>query len=365
MNKPAARAQRPPAPCQARVTAGGGCPGIPARARRLRSRLLTRARPLAPAAAAAGFVVMWSSGFIGARLFRDTAGTFTILMWRLLIPAALLGTWRAAARARQGRGRRTISARQIAAQIVIGLLAQGVYLTGVFIAEALGVPAGTTALVAALQPLLAGALAGTLLGERVTPWQWAGLGAGLAGVLLVVALALPASRGPAWAYALPFASMVALTAATLLQSRAGARIALADALTIQCGASAGLFTIAAIAAGQFTFPRHGEFWLAMAWFLALSTIGGYGFYWLVLRQTSATRVSSLIYLTPPATMLWGFLMFGETVTPLAATGIAVCAAAVWLVLGRRQRSSATSPGSRGGPNLRETAGTSGTDHAGG
>jgi len=294
---------------------------------------LHNARLLPSAVVAAGFVLMWSSGFIGAKLFTTAAGTFTLLMWRFLIAAGLLVLWRVWVRRRRRTGQRqTMTRHEVMIQVSIGILAQGVYLIGVYRAEALGLSAGTTALVAALQPLLAGALAGPLLKERVTRRQWMGLGGGLVGVLLVVGGALPTSQPAAWVYSLPLISMLALTGATVLESKAGLTTPLGDAFAIQCGASAGLFTILALATGQMTIPVHPAFWLAMAWFIALSTIGAYGCYWLALRRTSATRVSSLIYLTPPTTMVWAFLMFDETVTPVGVLGIAVCLGAVILVV---------------------------------
>jgi drug/metabolite transporter (DMT)-like permease len=128
----------------------------------------------------AGFVVMWSSGFIGASLGTPEAGTPTLMVWRFLLAAGLLLVGILLLR------RRWPGLREIAVQGVVGLLAQGVYLTGVVGAVEFGVTAGTTALIAALQPLLAAALAGPVLGEHVGRQQWAGLAVGLVGVALVV-----------------------------------------------------------------------------------------------------------------------------------------------------------------------------------
>ncbi|MGH8881063.1 MAG: EamA family transporter, partial [Stackebrandtia sp.] len=45
-----------------------------------------------------------------------------------------------------------------------------------------------------------------------------------------------------------------------------------------------------------------------------------------------TRVSTLLYLTPPATAVTAWIMFGQTVTVLSALGMVVCAIAVMMVL---------------------------------
>ena len=165
-----------------------------------------------------GFVVMWSSGFIGARLGTPEASTPTLMAWRFLLAAGLLLVGAFLLQ------RRLPGLREIAVQSVVGLLAQGVYLTGVVGAVEFGVTAGTSALVAALQPLLAATLAGPVLNERVSRQQWAGLAVGLVGVALVVGgYAGAGGEAPLWAYAMPFVGMAGLVAATLVERKISKR----------------------------------------------------------------------------------------------------------------------------------------------
>src|SRR5918998_470118 len=198
-----------------------------------------------------GFVVMWSSGFIGARLGTTEASTPTLMAWRFLLAAGLLLVGAFLLQ------RRLPDLREIAVQSTVGFLAQGVYLSGVVGAVEFGVNAGTAALVAALQPLLAAALAGPVLGERVRPRQWVGLIVGLVGVVLVVSgdmrvkEQVPAeSAAPFWAYALPFVGMAGLVAATLLERRMSLKTKLETpldvALALQCAVSAVLFSVIAM-----------------------------------------------------------------------------------------------------------------------
>jgi drug/metabolite transporter (DMT)-like permease len=286
--------------------------------------------------AEAGFVVTWSSGFIGASLGTPESATPTLMVWRFLLAAGLLLAGALLLR------RRWPGLREIGVQGVVGLLAQGVYLTGVVGAVEFGVTAGTTALIAALQPLMAAALAGPVLGEYVGRWQWAGLAVGLVGVALVVGGDVRVAEAPLWAYAMPFAGMSGLVAATLVERKeylrksglGSSREAPMDVvLGIQCAVSALLFAVIALFWGGLEPAGGLRFWGAVAWFVVFSTFGGYGFYWLNLKLSSVARVSSLIYLTPPTTMVWAFLMFGERVGLLAFVGLVICFGGVLLARG--------------------------------
>lgn len=276
--------------------------------------------------AAAGFVIMWSSGFIGARLGTDQASTLAVLMWRFVIAGSLLAVWWLWTR------RVRLRMRDVAVHAGIGVLAQGVYLFGVFSSVEHGVSAGTSALITALQPIAAALLAGPMLNERASRQQWIGLVLGLFGVVLVVAGDMNGpSATPVWAYALSLMAMAGLVVATLAERKLAPQIALADALPIQCVATGVLFCVLALSTGHASAPATTDFWLAIAWVVGLSTIGGYGFYWFNLSLGSVTRVSSLIYLTPPVTMLWAYGMFGDTVGLTGLIGLVVCFVAVALV----------------------------------
>jgi EamA-like transporter family len=94
-----------------------------------------------------------------------------------------------------------------------------------------------------------------------------------------------------------------------------------------------VFLAVAGAAGRLQPPADPRFWWAVAWVVVLSSFGGYGAYLLVLRRSGALQASTLLYLTPPTTMLWAYLMFGEVPSPLAVPGVGLCALGVALTLG--------------------------------
>ncbi|MDE3720479.1 DMT family transporter [Nocardiopsis sp. N85] len=282
-----------------------------------------------PVLLAAGLVVMWSSGFVGAELGTRHAPATTLLAWRFVIVVIPLAAWCL------WRGAR-MSGRDLAGHAVVGALAQAGYLYGVFAAAEAGVAAGTVALIAALQPLAATALAVPLLGERVRARQVVGLAVGLFGVALVVGAELRApGAAPGWGYALPFGAMLSLVTATLVERRWRPGGSAMAAMAVQCSVSAVLFTALAAGTGTLAPPADPGFWTAVAWVVVLSTVGGYGLYWANLERIGVARVSALLYLTPPTTLVWALVMFGRPVGVEAVAGMAVCAAAVALVVDRR------------------------------
>jgi drug/metabolite transporter (DMT)-like permease len=261
---------------------------------------------------------MWSSGFVGAELGTRAATADTLLMWRFIAAATVLGTAWLAVR------RRHLLGKAVGRQIVVGALSQGMYVGSIVWAVALGIPLGTTALIAALQPIVAATVTGRLLGEHVRRREWAGLAIGFAGVILAVGDDLSAAAGaPPAAYALPFTGMAALLLASIVERRSFAPMPVADALPIHVLTSAVLFSAIGLATGRAVPPAEPSFWVAIAWLVGLSTVGAYGFYWLSVRRHGVTRTSSLIYLTPPTTAMWALLMFGQEPRPLTLAGMAV------------------------------------------
>jgi len=283
----------------------------------------------ADAVAATLLVVMWSSGFIGAELGTRYAPSDTLLGWRYVAAAAIVSSWALVRGVRPDRHTWPRLA-------LLGLLCQCLYLGGVVTGVGIGVPPGTAALVAALQPLLVAVVAGPLLGERTSTVQRTGLVLGVVGVALVVAGDLGEGSAGPLAYALVVGGMLALSAGTLLERRWRLPVTLLESLTVQTLTAAAFFMTVATLDHHVQPPSDPRFWWSVVWVVGLSTFGGYGSYLLVLRRSGATRVSTLLFLTPPTTALWAFLMFGTRPALLALPGAVVCALAVTLVVRRAQ-----------------------------
>lgn len=283
--------------------------------------------------ASVALVVMWSSGFVGAELGVRAGGTpLQLLGWRFTILAAMLLTVCLVLRVdltdRRAWGR----------QAIIGLLSQAAFLYLVFEGVNNGVDGGLAALIASLQPLLVATVAGRILGERITPVMWIGMVLGLAGVAVVVSGDLGNGSAQWWAYLLPLIGMLSLTAGTVLTQRLRPTESLLQSITMQMVVTAVTLVALSFLVGQAAVPAELDFWLAVLWLVFLSTLGGYALFQYVTRTRGATVASVLLYLTPPTTMLWVWLMFGVPITLTAVLGMAVSAVGVTLVL--RSRSAA-------------------------
>ncbi|KAI2669246.1 DMT family transporter [Pseudomonas sp. TNT3] len=275
----------------------------------------------------AGLVLTWSSGFVGARFSLDYAPPLLVVFWRCVVVALILFPFVA-------RPLRQTSLAVLLKNAGIGLLAMAGYLAGVVQGIALGVPAGLAALFADLLPMGMALLAAVVLGQRMV-WQvWAGLVIGLIGVVLVTHGALGWGNAPLWAYGLPLLGMLSLAVATLWQKHlpASQSLGLLPNLWLQCAVSSVAFAIVEGAQGSLAPIPGTGFALSVLWTVGLSTLGGYGLYWICLRRATATRVASVLYLSPPVTMLWAWAMFDEPLSWQMIAGMAVSGMGIWLVV---------------------------------
>lgn len=270
------------------------------------------------------FVLLWASGFIGAKLGLPYAEPMTFLAVRMGAVVLLLGAIILATRPAWP------SRSDILHSAVTGLLVHGAYLGGVFEAIHHRLPVGTAALVVSLQPVLTSTLANRLLGERVTARQWAGLALGLGGVYLVVH-GRTEGDAPAIAWVGATVALLGMTVGTLYQKRFGGGIEWRTGFLIQYAASGALFALLALCFETMHVEWTAEFAFAIAWLVFVLSFGAIWLLYFLIRHKAATRVVSLFYLTPPFTALMAWLLFGEQLAPLALIGMAVCAAGVALV----------------------------------
>ncbi|TFW14985.1 DMT family transporter [Duganella callida] len=275
------------------------------------------------------FVLLWSSGFIVAKFGLPYAPPLTFLLLRFLGVLVVLSPAVLLLRAPWPRG-------QIGHIAVAGLLVQAGYLMGVWCAIKQGMPAGLSALIVGMQPILT-AFAAPLVGERVKPRQWLGLLFGIAGVGLVVAAKVRLVGLSPQAVLLCAGALLSITIGTLYQKRHCPRFDLRVGTLIQFAASALLVLPLAVlfeglgpdfAAVHWT-PR---FVGALLWSVLGLSIGAIFLLFALIRRNDATQVTSLMYLTPPTTAIMAWLMFGEAFNAPGIAGMVLAVTGVIFVV---------------------------------
>jgi drug/metabolite transporter (DMT)-like permease len=266
------------------------------------------------------FVVLWSTGFIGAKLGLPYAAPLTFLALRFWLAAGLLVLLALATRAPWPRKA------EMRHYAVAGLLVHALYLGGVFVGISLGVEAGVSAMIVSVQPLLVAAFAGLALGERVTPRQWAGLALGLLGVVLILARKLGHGLGDALGVLACIAALLGMTAGTLYQKRHCAGMDLRTGNVVQFAASGLATGLLALLFEDNRIVWSGEFVFALLWLVLVLSLGAISLLYVLIRRGAASRVSGLFFLVPPCTALIAWPLFGETLGPMALLGMALTVA---------------------------------------
>jgi drug/metabolite transporter (DMT)-like permease len=276
------------------------------------------------------FVLLWSTGFIVAKFGLPYAPPLTFLILRcagvlvLLVPCVLI--WKAPWPQAAGIGHIAVA----------GLLLQAGYLAGVWCAIKLGMPAGLSALIVGMQPILTAAAA-PLIGETVRPRQWLGLAFGLGGVALVVAAKINLVGLSALSITFCVAALFSITIGTMYQKRFCPRFDLRTGSVIQFSATMLLLLPAAVLFEDFNLGLTTVAWTpnfigALLWSVLALSIGAIFLLFKLLRRSDATQVTSLLYLTPPTTAVMAWMAFGEAFSLLGILGMVVAVIGVVFVV---------------------------------
>jgi drug/metabolite transporter (DMT)-like permease len=275
------------------------------------------------------FVLIWGAGFLASKVGMQHAAPFTFLMMRYalgvacMIPILLLL-----------RPRWPSTRREFGHIVAAGVLMHAIHLSGSHYSQYLGLSAGITALVMALQPLATALIAARWMGEPLVRRQWGGVVLGLAGVGLVVWHKLDVKE-------LPLGSLVALcfglagvTAGTLYQKVFCPTVDLKSASFIQFATCALLLAPFALVFEGARMDWSWQLVAAYAYLVILASILATNVLHVLMRRGEAARVTSLIYLTPIVAVILEYPMFGELPSLLSVAGIAITCLGVALVTWR-------------------------------
>ena len=284
------------------------------------------------------FVLLWATGFIGARYAMPWAEPFGFLALRFGLAAILLAAIVTALRQSWPRRKQAMHA------TIAGVLTHGLYLGGVFWAIHRGLPAGISALIAGLQPMVTALLAGWLLSETVSRRQWLGLGVGLLGVITVLWPKLGVLGGGINAGTLTASliAVIAISAGTVWQKRHPGGASLMAGAFWQYVGAAIVMAVASLATETNQITFNGELIFALAWLTLVLSIGAIFLLMLMIREGEMSKVASLFYLVPAVTAVMAWALFGEALTLVQIVGMVIAMLGVALATaqpGTRARAS--------------------------
>jgi drug/metabolite transporter (DMT)-like permease len=279
------------------------------------------------------FVLLWSTGFIGSKLGAPYSEPMVLLSLRFLLVLPFLGLIALFARADWPK-----SPALTGHCIVTGMLVHGIYLAGVFWAINQGMPAGATAIIVGLQPVLSTLTAALILGEKIRPKHWAGLALGGAGLVLVLAPKLgqfESGINPATITAV-LVAVLSISIGTVYQKRFVPQTNLLTATLLQY-VGALIVTVPLAFYEDWTVVWSPEFIFALFWLTFVLSIGAIILLMMLIRQGAVSEVASLFYLVPVATAIEGYFLFGEVLSLQQILGMSLVVCAVLLIRLRLHR----------------------------
>ncbi|RWB68298.1 MAG: DMT family transporter [Mesorhizobium sp.] len=285
----------------------------------------------------ASFVVLWATGFIGARYAMPWAEPFTFLAIRFVIAAILFAGLAVLLGSRKATRDEALHA------TMAGVLMHGVYLGAVFWAIHRGMPAGFSALIVGLQPLITAVLAGRFLGEAILPRHWAGLAVGLVGVVIVLWPKLGAVGGGVTAATLiaSLVSVLGMSAGTIWQKRYASGGDLVSATMWQYVGGSIVMILGSLAFETRAITVNGELIFAMAWLVLVLSVGAIFLLMVMIRDGEMSKVASLFYLVPAVTAVIAWMLFDEQLNLLQIAGMAIATLGVALATTRSNTSHPT------------------------
>lgn len=201
----------------------------------------------------------------------------------------------------------------------------GVYLAGVFWSVRHGMPAGLSALIVGLQPVMTALLAGAFLGQKILPRHWTGLAVGFVGPVMVLWPKLGAVGEGVTAATLTASTIAvaAMSAGTLWQKKFVGQADLLSGAIWQYVGGAALTGIAAVALETGAYQFTGELVFAMAWAVLVLSVGAIFLLMVIIRDGALSKVASPFYLVPAVTAVIAWFLFGEELNAIQIAGMAI------------------------------------------
>ena len=275
------------------------------------------------------FLILWSSGYVVAKVALVDATPMALLALRFAAVIAIMGILFIILRPPLPK-----TAMDWLHLSFVGFLMQTVYFGMAYFAFVNGVAAGTAALIFLLQPLIVTLLAPRCSRETVNWVQWLGLAVATIGTLLVITARLEIGPPPLVGFGFAALALGGITLATLWEKRFG--LSHHPVTTNLVGYCAGLLGLLPflnwnnIAAVNWT----SSFCWAFAYLVIGNSVIAVGLLLAMIRAGQVSRVSTLLFLVPPLAAFIAWATLGEPMPVLAWIGLIISGGGVYLATQR-------------------------------
>ena len=270
------------------------------------------------------FIILWSSAFVTTKPIIDNSDPFAALAFRFFVVA--FGFYIFSIYTKQ---KILTNLRNLLQSLFSGVLFHGIYLGGVFYSVSIGMPTGIAALIVTLQPILTNALAGKILGEKVTFKQWIGVILGFIGATLVLGFDIGSSL-PVLGVIASFVALLAITTSTLWQKKISNDLPLSVSNMYQAIGGCSFHIIIILIFSEPYINFTSTFLIAMSHQVFLVSFGAFTILMYLIKNNSASKTVSIFFLIPPTTAIMAWLFLNEKLNNLDLIGFAVATFGVYI-----------------------------------
>ena len=285
--------------------------------------MAARTSPHLPLLPTAGFVLVWSSGYIAGPYGVEAVSPLMLVAGRFILAALL-----ALLLARVLRGPLRIERADAVRVALAGFVLNGVQFGAMYLAFDAGLGATLGSLMHSLSPVLTALLAAALFRERLSPLQVAGFVVGVVGVMMVLGPDVEGAGGVA-GVTFGVIGVLGLSVGTLGQRWIGHAPDPLWSAAIQFSVSAPpLLVLALVVEGTDVVRDPVAGTIALVYLAVVNSIIGLGLLGILVRARGAGAAASVFFLMPPVTAVMAWVLLGETLGPLEIAGLAIAVVGV-------------------------------------
>ena len=189
-----------------------------------------------------------------------------------------------------------------------GMLTVGVFSIGVFLSIDFGVSASLSALIISLQPIIVTFLAVKFLGEKLNNRIIGGLILGIIGVSFVVSAKSSFSTNDFLGVVFSIIALLGLSFGNIYQKKFCANMNLFSGGSIQTLASTILTLPLLLFYEDVYIEFNSDFIIALLYMSIAVSIGALSFLYIMIKNGSVSKVSSIFYLVPVSASIVGYFV---------------------------------------------------------